>query len=461
VSFRPFSAGFVRNTRRFRRGLAKDKEGLVAGKKEERIPGQGEQEEMLDTTLTVEWWPTERPLPYAHNPRVVTETAIEKVATSIREYGWRQPLVVDEEGVLLVGHTRLLAAKQLGLPRVPVHVARGLSPEKVKAYRLMDNRSNEETSWNFSLLEAELAQLVGMNLDPLLTGFSPEELTALLNPPAPGLTDPDAVVEPPAVPETKAGDLWICGRHRLLCGDATSDVDVKRLMAGKRATLMATDPPYLVGYDGTNHPGSYPARGAAPAFDWDACPDPEYARGFYERFLSVALQEALKPAAPVYQFFAMMRADAVMGAWRAVGLLPHQVIIWHKTRHVPSRSDFMWNYEPCLYGWKQGRRPVPARRPPAEATALWQIPSVIEDHADGLHPTEKPVELIRRPLEYHTTRGEVIYEPFSGSGTALIAAEISARSCYALELSPAYVDAARLRWENFTGQKAVREAHHA
>ncbi len=191
------------------------------GEDKNRASAGSPAEAMLETDLAVEWWPLERVLPYEHNPRVVTDLAIQKVALSLREFGWRQPLVVDEGGVLIVGHTRLLAAKKLGLLRVPVHVAVGLPPEKVKAYRLMDNRSHEETSWNFPLLEAELQELVGMDLDPLLTGFSPEELTALLNPPAPGLTDPDQVVEPPAVPETKSGDLWICGRHRLLCGDAT------------------------------------------------------------------------------------------------------------------------------------------------------------------------------------------------------------------------------------------------
>jgi DNA modification methylase len=423
--------------------------------------GPQESGEALESTLSIEWWEAERPLPYEKNPRLVSEAAIDKVATSIREYGFRQPLVVDARGVLIVGHTRLLAARKLGLAKVPVHVARGLPAEKAKAYRLMDNRSNEETSWNFSLLEAELAELVGMELDPLLTGFSPEELTALLNPPAAGLCDPDEVILPPAVPTTKPGDLWVCGRHRLLCGDAKSEADVVRLMAGHRATLMCTDPPYLVDYDGGNRPGSFSGSKGEPAFDWDHCPDPAYARTFYTNFLFVATREALAPDAALYQFFAMMRADEVFAAWREVGLLPHQVLIWQKSRHVPSRSDYMWTYEPFLYGWKQGDRPATSRRPPAEACALWEIPSIIEDQATGIHPTQKPVELVRRPILYHTKRGEVIYEPFSGSGTALIAAEMTARCCYALELSPAYTDAARKRWELFTGQKAEREAYHA
>ena len=206
--FVPISPVSAQKQRVSRKGSRKKRGAGVEGSNEDDERQQEAQKDALETALEVEWWPIERPLPYEHNPRVVPDIAIEKVATSIIEYGWRQPLVVDEEGVLIVGHTRLLAAKKLGLSKVPVHVARGLSPEKVKAYRLMDNRSNEETSWNFSLLEAELAELVGMNLDPLLTGFSPEELTALLNPPSPGLTDPDEIVEPPAVPETRPGDLW-------------------------------------------------------------------------------------------------------------------------------------------------------------------------------------------------------------------------------------------------------------
>jgi DNA modification methylase len=153
----------------------------------------------------------------------------------------------------------------------------------------------------------------------------------------------------------------------------------------------------------------------------------------------------------------MMKAPLVFKAWLKVGLLPHQVCIWQKSRHVLSRCDYMWNYEPLLYGWIKGKRPYPNRRPPAEATAVWAVGSAIEDGQGGLHPTQKPVELIRRPIEYHTRVGEIVYEPFSGSGTALVAAEMTGRSCYAMELSPAFCDAATRRWENFTGRKATLE----
>ena len=153
--------------------------------------------------------------------------------------------------------------------------------------------------------------------------------------------------------------------------------------------------------------------------------------------------------------FGMMRTPIVFEAWQRAGLLLHQILVWVKSRHVLSRSDYMWTFEPLAYGWVKGKRPEPARRPPANATATWEIASTIEDGASGIHPTQKPVELNRRPILYHTSPGDLIYEPFSGSGTALIAAEMTGRRCYALELSPAFCDVAVRRWENFTGKTAV------
>jgi DNA modification methylase len=176
---------------------------------------------------------------------------------------------------------------------------------------------------------------------------------------------------------------------------------------------------------------------------------------FYELFLAAALSEALSERPLLYQWFGMMRVEVVLEAWKANGLLAHQVIIWHKSRSVLTRCDFMWDYEPCLYGWIEGMRPPSELRPPADATAVWEVSSAIEDGASGIHPTQKAVELIRRPIGWHTRPGELIYEPFSGSGTAIIAAEMSGRRCYAIELSPAFCDVAVARWERFSGQTAV------
>ncbi|MEZ5125316.1 MAG: DNA modification methylase [Thermoleophilia bacterium] len=411
--------------------------------------------------LTVTLWPIDRPIPYARNPRSVPEVAIAKVAASLQEFGFRQPIVVDEDGVVIVGHTRLLAAQRLGMNEVPVHVATGLSPQQVKAYRIADNRTAMETSWDAELLPLELSELLGLGVDLEVTGFDPRELAALLSNPTEGLTGEDEVPEAPEEPVTNAGDLWLLGEHRLLCGDSTNPDDVQRVMGGKRAALMATDPPYLVDYDGGNHPQTWGKDGQAISSEektkhWDSYTDHESAVTFYADFLRTAIEHALTDEPFLYQFFGMMKVDIVLEAWRSVGLLPHQIIIWKKSRPVLTRCDYMYDFEPFMYGWKQGDRPRSGTRPPANATAVWEVASAIEDGAGGIHPTQKPVELIRRPITYHTLPGDLIYEPFSGSGTALIAAESTGRVCYAIEQSPQFVEVAVERWQNFTGKVAER-----
>ena len=415
--------------------------------------------------LTVRWLPIEQVAPYPDNPRDCPPEAIDLVARSIAEYGFLQPITTDETLVILTGHTRRLAALQLGLAKVPVIVVAGLSAAQARAYRLMDNRSHEATSWNPELLQSELAALVGMEIDPSLTGFSPQELEGLLSTRPDGtlgLCDPDELVTPPAKPIARPGEVRLLGRHRLMCGSSCVAEDVSRLMAGKRAHLMATDWPYGVSYDGGNHPTTWNKAGRRISSQektrhWDDYRDADELGSFYSDCLRIALEHALVSRPVIYTFFAMMKAPAVFAAWEQVGLLAHQVCIWQKSRRVLSRCDYMWDYEPLLYGWVKGRRPHPERRPPAEATAVWSVGSAIEDGQGGLHPTQKPVELIRRPIAYHTRPGEIIYEPFSGSGTALIAAEMTGRTCYAMELSPAFCDAATQRWENFTGRRATVE----
>jgi len=406
--------------------------------------------------LQVEWWPLDKLIPYARNARICPESAIAKVAGSLAEFGFRQPIVVDEQGVIIAGHTRLLAAQRLGLEKVPVHVATDLSPEQVKAYRLMDNRSSQETSWDLELLPLEIAELEGFEFDLALTGFDPDELTALLASPTEGLTDPDEVPEIPEEPVSKTGDLYLLGEHRLLCGDSTNPENVQRLMHGKRASLMATDPPYLVDYQGGAHPASEANGGAANKDKhWDTYIDHDHSVAFYVDFLQAAVDHALTDDAALYQWFGIMRTEVIWQSWREVGLLPHQVLIWKKTRSVLTYSHFMWNYEPMMYGWRQGH--MPKVKPPADAKAVWEIGSAIEDGMSGIHPTQKPVETVKRPIAYHTRPGGLIYEPFLGSGTALIAAEETGRTCSALEQSPAFVDVAVTRWERFTGREAVVE----
>jgi DNA modification methylase len=408
----------------------------------------------------VELWPTERPTPYQRNPRICSAQAVAKVAASIAEFGFCSPILVDSEGLIIAGHTRLLAARHLGLEKVPVIVCGDLGPAQVQALRLADNRTAQETSWNDELLALEIADLSGGEYDLDLLGFEPVELARLVAP-AGGLTDPDEVPEPPKEPTSKPGDLWTLGRHRLLCGDATNPDDVARLMDGKRAALMVTDPPYLCNYDGGNRPQSWAKDGRRISSEqktrhWDDYVDHETSVTFYRAFLGTALTCALTAAPVIYQWFAMTRTDIVMEAWRASGLLPHQIIIWHKSRPVLGRSWFLYDYEPCMVGWVKGH--LPKTHPPNDARAIWDVEqrAGTEAGAGHDHPTMKPVELVSRPIAWHSSPGNLIYEPFCGSGTALIAAEMSGRRCSAIELSPVFCDVAVRRWQVFTGKEAIR-----
>lgn len=403
-----------------------------------------------------------------------TDRGRSTVTQSLEECGAGRSILADKHGTIIAGNKTLEAARKLGLP---IRVVESAGDELVvvrrtdlaldegdRARRLayLDNRSSElGLEWDLEQLVRDLEA----GFDITGCGFEEAELAALLRSlePVGGLTDPDAVPEPPEEPLSKLGDLWVLGNHRLLCGDSTVAADVTRLMAGERAGLMPTDPPYLVDYDGGNHPQSYQNNGEKRARGkstkhWDSYTDHESAVGFYHDFLSCAIACALSDRPIVYQWFGMMRMDVVLEAWRATGLLAHQVIIWHKSRPVLARCDFMWDYEPCMYGWVKGQRPEPEVRPPANARAVWDVDQRegIEEGAGRNHPTMKPVEVIRRPIEWHTKPGELIYEPFSGSGTAIIAAEMTGRRCYAIELSPVFVDVAVTRWQNFTGRQAER-----
>jgi DNA modification methylase len=275
-------------------------------------------------------------------------------------------------------------------------------------------------------------------------------------PAAGGLVDPDEVPEAPDEPVTRAGDLWLLGDHRLLAGDSTKPDEVARLMAGERAVAMICDPPYLTNYQASNHPQSYANRPATKDKHWDDYIDYESSVAFYCDFLQAALDRALWERPVVYQWFGTLRSPIVFAAWAQVGLLSHWVVVWHKSRPVLGRVDFLLDYECAMYGWVKGMRPSRDRRPPANTTGVWEISCAIEDGRPE-HPCPKPVSTVSRPITWHTKPGELIYEPFSGSGTAIIAAEQTGRRCYAIELSPAFVDVAVLRWQQFAGKEATLE----
>lgn len=394
--------------------------------------------------------------PYENNPRI-NDGAVEAVARSIREFGFRQPVVVDNDGTIVVGHTRWRAAQQLGLDTVPVHVAKDLTPEQARGYRISDNQTNTLSEWDLSLLPLELGALKELNFDLGTLGFDEDELSRLLQAECtPGLVDANDIPPPPAEAITKTGDLWMLGRHRLLCGDSTSAADVRRVMDGERAILFATDPPYLVGYDGTNHPHKW--NEGDKNKDWsdtygvkwdDADANPE----LFERFVQTAVAEAIESNAAWYCWHASRRQAMLEAAWEKAGAFVHQQIIWSKDRPILTRSWYMWQHEPCFFGWVRPNKPP--RHAEDYPPSVWSIPTVPAGQATD-HPTSKPVELFALPMRQHTLPGELCYEPFAGSGSQIIAAEQMGRRCNAIEISPTYVDVCVKRWEQFTGQKAER-----
>lgn len=263
--------------------------------------------------------------------------------------------------------------------------------------------------------------------------------------------DEDEPVEPPAEPVTQLGDLWLLDGHRLLCGDSTKSEDVTRLMNGQRAALMATDPPYLVDYKGGNHPQSSVNDPDVKDKHWDDYKDPKTSVDFFFAFLRLALDVALVENPAVYQWHASRRQALVEEAWTRAGLFVHQQIIWKKPRAILTYSHFMWGHEPAFYGWIEGK--APTSRPAPNLSTVWEIAG----EQDGIHPTQKPLEIFGIPIRSHTQEREIVYEPFSGSGSQLVAAEKLGRRCFAMELAPAYCDAAIARWQRVTGKKAKNE----
>ena len=335
-----------------------------------------------------------------------------------------------------------------------------ISEEQAHVLNLALNRISG--TWDQELLARLLAELKEvLDIDITLTGFSEDELQKHLK----SLEsrerrerlesfDLDAALEAAkAAPVAHTGDVWLLGDHRVLCGDSTDNGDVARLMNGEKASLMATDPPYFVDYSGGNHlaPKGSKAKKSGDN-QWDEFVDPEVSVEFYRKFLAVSL-EHLHPNSAIYQWHAFRRQALVEQAWRESGLLVHQQIIWAKARGVLTHSHYLWAHEPCFYGWVEGHQP--SKKPPANERTIWQLDQ--QGSSMNIHPTQKPLELFIKPIEYHTEAGDICYEPFLGSGTQLIAAEKLSRVCYALEREPQYVDVAVKRWESFTGEQAVKE----
>jgi DNA modification methylase len=397
--------------------------------------------------FSVEWWDVERPIDYPLNARKWKPAAVAKVAESIKNYGWRQPIVVDDAGVIVIGHLRRAAARQAGLTQVPVHVAAGLSPEVIRGLRLADNRTHDEAEWDMELLAREFGELKALNFDLAATAFSLREIDSLTSKPNAAEDDVPPV---PEVPITQPGDLWVMGGHRLLCGDSTDEASVARLMDGERAGLIATDPPYGISYDSAElheHGVSY------AKIDGDHHED-EKLQAFLEKAFAVALT-AIRPDAAWYLWHAMLTQGffAAAAAAAAAHVILHRQIIWSKPVLVFGRGQYHWKHELCFMGWVKGNEP-PDYSEHKDVT-VWEVKGVeLKDRRDFKHSTPKPVELFRRPIIKHLQTREIAYEPFSGSGPQFIAAELTGRRCFGVEIEPAYCDVIVKRWETLTGKKA-------
>jgi len=434
--------------------------------------------------MKIEMWPLAKVKPYERNPRK-NEGAIDAVAKSIEEFGFRVPIVVDGDGVVIAGHTRLKAAEKLGLEKVPVHVARELTADQVQALRIADNKLHELSSWDMELLPLELTDLKGVDFDMSLLGFSAEDLSAIMAPAGnEGLTDPDDVPGPPDAATTVPGDIWVLGNHRLMCGDSSKPTDLDRLLGGQQIHLVNTDPPYNVKVEPRSNNAivaglsSFALPGKADQHDQQSADlnrYPEKSRATHKKLRA-------KDRPLINDFMTDEAFDKMLDAWFgniARVLMPGggfyiwggyancgnyppvlkrhelyfaQAVIWVKEHPVLTRKDFMGNHEWCFYGWKEGA----AHRffGPANVPDVWSIKKV--NPQSMVHLTEKPVELARRAIEFSSRPGENVLDLFGGSGSTLIGAEMTGRHAFLMELDTLYCDVIVQRWEKFTGRKAER-----
>jgi 16S rRNA G966 N2-methylase RsmD len=419
--------------------------------------------ELPAVDLKVEIWLIARPIPYYKNARKCPQAAIDKVAASLREYGWQQPIVVDLEGVIVVGHTRLLAAKKLGMTEVPVVVARNLTPAQIKAYRIMDNRSAQETSWDLDLLGVELLDLKDLGVDLTLTGFDYPELGALLAGPeaAAGGAGEDVVQEPPAQPVTVLGDLWLLGEHRVLCGDSISVDAVSRLLDGRKADMVFTDPPYGIKAVKGGQVGDSKAFGSTGNAGGKLPFGGKKGHVHGER----PLRGRLSPKVIPTNFYAPIIGDdstntAIAAYNLCSGLAIPVLIFWggnyYADRLPPSRCWIVWDKE------------VTGSFADVEIawTNLDKVARLFRHQWSGLmkasergerrvHPTQKPVALAVWCLEEFGKAGDKVLDLFLGSGSTLIACEKTGRTCLGMELSPDYVDVVVQRWQTFAGKQAT------
>ena len=391
--------------------------------------------------------------PYATNPRTHSKRQIGQIAELIQEYGWTNPILIDPKGGIIAGHGRVEVARLLGAAEVPTITLTGLSEAQRRAYVIADNKFALNAGWDPDLLAAEFTDLMDLDFDLALTGFDPTEINDIFAEQTGAQEGEDDVPDEPLDPVTKPGDVWILGTHRLLCGDATVAKDVEKLLDGVEPHLMVTDPPYGVSYDPDWRNRAERADGtqigASSLGEVDNDEEPDWTDAW-----------KLFPGDVAYIWHASLFGPVVQGGLIDAGFEMRSQIIWAKQRAPISRGHYHWQHEACFYAVKKGS--TGHWSGDRKQTTLWTIQNLNYANQEGddtktNHSTQKPVECMRRPILNNSSPGQAVYDPFLGSGTTLIAAETTGRSCLGIELNPAYVDMAVERWETFTGETAHLE----
>jgi DNA modification methylase len=409
--------------------------------------------------------------PFEKNPRGITEDALAGLRFSLEKFGYVDLLVVNKRNMeVIAGHQRLKVLAAAGVERVPC-VLVDVDDMMQQTMNLALNNQAIAGYWTQALIpileklrQEDDEDYIGLRLKELREECNALEVEEL------GKTLPDDIPAPPKEAITRVGDLWILGEHRLLCGSSTNSADVCKLMDGRKAQLLATDPPYMVDYTGADRPGG--------GHDWSDLyhevdiPDAEK---FYRDFYSIALEHVVEDAA-LYLWHADRRLVMIRKIWEDLGLLIHQHIIWVKPCVVLTYSVYPWRHEPCIFGWRKGYKPFfrPSHKrigtvwflsllrtgdpeSPEYYSDIWEVDWEGKKRNSGLeHPTVKPTEIFAIPMRVHTKPGDICFEPFSGSGSQIIAAERVGRRCFAMELEPVFCDVAVRRWKEFTGKKAER-----
>lgn len=402
-------------------------------------------------------WPADRVerrliaslIPYARNARTHSDAQVAQIAASINEWGWTSPVLVDEDGSIIAGHGRIMAARKLGLTEVPVMVASGWSEAQKKAYVLADNQLAMNAGWDVDLLRVEIGDLDADGFDLDLIGFDDKLLADLLNDGTDGNTDADDTPAPPADPITVLGDVWVLGKHRIICGDSCDALVVEKLLGPVKPHLMVTDPPYGVEYDAN-------WRNKAKRADGTSIGGSATGKVLNDDKADWRDAWALFPGDVAYIWHAGNMAHKVAESIEASGFGIRAQIIWAKSQFVIGRGHYHPHHEPCWYAVRNKQGATGHWNGDRKQSTLWQIDKPKKSETG--HSTQKPVECMKRPIENNSSPGQAVYEPFSGSGTTIIAGEMTGRHVYAIELNPAYVDVAVIRWQDFTGQKAIHES---